>query len=361
MSVVRQQSFLVRTIDWTDGAVRIIDQTRLPHEEVLIDVRDVDHLVSLIRSLSVRGAMALGVAGALGMALAAQTAEGDGLDLDEALADAAVRLVGSRPTAVNLAHGVEEVLAARADGADAAGLLSAALAVRDADIAANDAIGRAGAAHLAGSRRILTHCNAGALAGVEFGTALSVVARLHAAQPLEVVYVCETRPLLQGARLTAWELGRAGIPHRIIVDSAAAGLIVDGRVDAVVVGADRIAANGDVANKVGTLSHALAAARAGIPFVVAAPEATIDAGTPSGAGIPIELRDEDEVLSHAGSRVAAHGSRALNPAFDVTPADLVGAIVTERRVIVHPFTTPPVSPDPTPALTPPTRTPRSIS
>jgi methylthioribose-1-phosphate isomerase len=180
---------------------------------------------------------------------------------------------------------------------------------------------------------VLTHCNAGALAGVEFGTALGVIERLHAAAPLEMVYVCETRPLLQGSRLTAWELGRRGIPHRIIVDSAAAGLVLGGQVQAVVVGADRIAANGDVANKVGTLSHALSARYAGIPFVVAAPESTIDFATETGAEISIELRDADEVLALAGQRVASPGSTGWNPAFDVTPAGLVTAIVTERRTI----------------------------
>ena len=320
----------MRTIDWSDGAVRLIDQTQLPHEVVVLETRDVDELVGHIKVLAVRGAMALGVAGALGMAMAAVAAREQGADLDQALDSAAQRLAGARPTAVNLGYGVRAVQAARAAGADVDGLVAAALAVRDEDIAANEAIGRAGAARLAGSRRILTHCNAGALAGVEQGTALGVIAELHRASPLEMVYVCETRPLMQGSRLTAWELGRAGIPHRVIVDSAAAGLIVSGAVDAVVVGADRIAANGDVANKVGTLGHALAARHAGIPFVVAAPESTIDPSTLSGQDIPIELRDDAEVLCIAGTRVGAPGSVGLNPAFDVTPASLVTALVTER-------------------------------
>ena len=320
----------MRTIDWLDGRIRIIDQTRLPAELVTIDIDSVDDLVVHIRSLAVRGAMALGVAGAFGMALAADRATGD---LDSALADAAERLIDARPTAVNLGWGVRQLLAARTAGADAAGLVTLALDLRDADIEINRALSRRGAEVLAGSRTILTHCNAGALAGVEWGSALGVIAELHADQPLECVYVCETRPLLQGARLTAWELGQAGIDYRVIVDSAAAGLILSGRVDGVVVGADRIAANGDVANKVGTVAHALAARQAGIPFVVAAPEATIDPRTPSGADIPIEIRSEDEVLSVAGHRIAAPGARAWNPAFDVTPADLVSAIVTEDRTI----------------------------
>ncbi|MDQ1720678.1 MAG: methylthioribose-phosphate isomerase [Pseudonocardiales bacterium] len=323
----------MRTIDWVDGAVRIIDQTRLPAELVSIETREVDELVVHIRSLAVRGAPALGVAGALGMALAAcRSAERDG-DLDADLAVAAEKISAARPTAVNLSWGVAQLSSARAAGAEVEALVAAALAIRDADIEINQALSDRGAQLLAGARRVLTHCNAGALACVEFGTALGVIERLHAAAPLEMVYVCETRPLLQGSRLTAWELGRRGIPHRIIVDSAAAGLVLSGEIEAVVVGADRIAANGDVANKVGTVSHALAASYAGIPFVVAAPESTIDRATDSGAGICIELRDADEVLTLAGRRVAAPGSTGWNPAFDVTPAALITAIVTELRTI----------------------------
>jgi methylthioribose-1-phosphate isomerase len=323
----------MRTIDWIEGRVRIIDQTRLPTELRFLDIAEVDDLVASIATLAVRGAMALGVAGALGMALAAARAAEAGADLDPALAAAADRLIGARPTAVNLGWGVRQLLLARAAGADAEQLLDTALAIRDADIAASRAIGDRGAQLLKGSRTLLTHCNAGGLAGVEAGSALAVLDRLHAEQPLELVYVCETRPLLQGSRLTAWELGRLGIPYRVIVDSAAAGLMVGGRVDAAVVGADRIAANGDVANKVGTLTHALAARHAGIPFVVAAPEATVDAEAKSGPDIPIEIRDQAEVLSFAGQPVAAPGSTGWNPAFDVTPAELVTAIVTETRTI----------------------------
>lgn len=334
----------MRTIDWWDGAVRIIDQTRLPEAEVVLDVRDVDDLVGHIRSLAVRGAMALGVAGAMGMALAATNADRAGNGLDLALDVAAEKLTQARPTAVNLGYGVRAVQQARAEGAGVDGLLLAALAIRDQDIAANRAIAERGAEVLAGARRLLTHCNAGALAGVEQGTALGVIGWLHRSTPLETVYVCETRPLLQGSRLTAWELSRAGVPHLIIIDSAAAGLILSGQVDAVVVGADRIAANGDVANKVGTVAHALAARHAGIPFLVAAPESTVDVHTYTGADIPIELRDEDEVLNLSGRRVASAASHALNPAFDVTPAELVTAIVTERRVLLSPAEHPPAPP-----------------
>jgi methylthioribose-1-phosphate isomerase len=322
----------LRTIDWHDGDIVIVDQTALPAELRTLRVHTVEELVAAIRRLAVRGAMALGVAGALGIALAAIRARERGEDVDRATEDAAARLIGARPTAVNLAWGVDRALVASAGGP--AAMLAAALAVLAADIEANTAIGRRGAALLVGRRRILTHCNAGSLAAVERGTALAVIGALHDMDELDLVYACETRPLLQGARLTTWELGRMGIAHRLIVDGAAAGLIVGGRVDAVVVGADRIAANGDVANKVGTLAHALAARRAGIPFVVAAPESTIDPATARGADIEIEERDGREVLGFGGAVTAPVGTVAANPAFDVTPADLVSAIVTERRTIV---------------------------
>jgi methylthioribose-1-phosphate isomerase len=322
----------LRTIDWHAGDIVIVDQTALPAELRTLRLHTVEELVAAIRRLAVRGAMALGVAGALGIALAAIRATERGEDVDRATEDAAARLIGARPTAVNLAWGVDRALTASAGGP--AAMLAAALAVLAADIEANTAIGRRGAALLVGRRRILTHCNAGSLAAVERGTALAVIGALHDMAELDLVYACETRPLLQGARLTTWELGRMGIAHRLIVDGAAAGLIVGGRIDAVVVGADRIAANGDVANKVGTLAHALAAHRAGIPFVVAAPESTIDPATARGADIEIEERDGREVLGFGGTVTAPAGTLAANPAFDVTPADLVSAIVTERRTIV---------------------------
>jgi len=320
-----------RTIDWDDGAVVIIDQTLLPGEETVVRLRTVDALVEAIQRLAVRGAMALGVAGALGVALAAHRAQAQEAPLDPAIDEAARVLVAARPTAVNLGWGVGRALAARAGGA--AGILAEALRVRDQDVEANRLIGERGAEVLAGRARVLTHCNAGALAGVQYGSALSALRVLHGQGALGEVFVSETRPLMQGARLTAWELARLGVAHRVIVDGAGAGLILAGRVDAVIVGADRIARNGDVANKVGTLPHALAAARAGIPFVVAAPESTVDLALASGAEIPIEERDPDEVLALNGTRIAPPGTRGLNPAFDVTPAELVSAIVTEARVV----------------------------
>ena len=321
----------MRTIDWRADEIVIIDQTLLPHEERFLQLRTVDELVSAIQRLAVRGAMALGVAGALGVALAACRADEAGEDIGRATTDAASRLVRARPTAVNLSWGAHRALAAAPGGR--AAVVAEAVRVLEDDVVANRAIGERGAALLEGRSRILTHCNAGALAGVEWGTALSIVRVLLERGMLDEVFVSETRPLLQGARLTTWELGRMGASHRVIVDGAGAGLILSGRVDAVIVGADRIARNGDVANKVGTLAHALAAKRAGIPFIVAAPEATIDVETRTGAEIRIEERDPDEVLCVVGQRIAPVGTGALNLAFDVTPADLVTAIVTEHRVI----------------------------
>jgi methylthioribose-1-phosphate isomerase len=310
---------LPRTIDWVDGRIVLVDQTVLPAIRT-VTVDQVDVLVDAIRRLVVRGAPALGVAGALGVALAARTLTGPDLDA------AAERIATARPTAANLAVGVRRAMAAAPSGADA--MLAAALAVRDEDIVSCHAIGDRGAALLEqlcgpGRLRLSTHCNAGALACVEWGTALGVVRSLHAADRVALVVADETRPLLQGARITSVELAAIGVAHRVVVDGAGPSVIARGLVDAVVVGADRVAANGDVANKIGTYPLALAAARARIPFVVACPESTVDEATADGAAIVIEDRDEDEVLP---------GGPAWNPAFDVTPADLVTAIVTETRV-----------------------------
>jgi methylthioribose-1-phosphate isomerase len=305
----------VRCIDWADGAVRLIDQTALPAEERWLEITDPDELVDAIRRLAVRGAPALGAAGALGVALAAH--RGDDVP------GAAGRLRTARPTAVNLGRGVDRALARLGDGPDA--VLAEARAILDEEAKACRAIGERGADLLQRDRplRLLTHCNTGWLAAVEWGTALGIIAVLHERNQVEIVYADETRPLLQGARLTTWELAAQRIDHRVVVDGAAPSLIARGLVDAVVVGADRIAANGDVANKIGTYPLALAAARAGIPFVAAAPESTVDAGTPAGDSIEIEERDPAEVAA----------GPAYNPAFDVTPADLVTAVVTERRTV----------------------------
>jgi methylthioribose-1-phosphate isomerase len=335
----------VRTIDWMDGAIVLLDQTVLPHEVRTARVTDVDELVGAIRRLAVRGAPALGAAGALGVLLAVRQGRRQGWT-DGEVAKAIDRIRSARPTAVNLARGVDRV-ASRLDEGDEA-IEQEARAVLEEDAAANLAIARRGADLLvelcgrasdradAGEEpglRLHTHCNAGALACVQWGTALGVVRALHERGIVARVYADETRPLLQGSRLTAWELDRLGVEYRLVVDGAAPSLIARGLVDAVVVGADRIAANGDVANKIGTYPLALAAHRAGIPFVVAAPESTVDAATPDGSHIEIEDRSGDEVVAWDGRSVAPAGARAVNPAFDVTPADLVTAIVTERRIV----------------------------
>lgn len=311
----------MRTIDWQNGHIVAIDQTQLPAQRVMLQIRTVDELIDAIKRLAIRGAPALGAAGALGVVLA----NGDH--------ELAQRLMAARPTAVNLAWGVQRVLS-RPDA-----LLAEALAVLEEDVTVNRALSDRGAewllGHVVGLVDVQTHCNAGALACVEWGTALGVVRALHKRGGLGRVYVDETRPLLQGARLTAWELAQEGIDHILVADSAGASVIARGMVNAVVVGADRIAANGDVVNKIGTYPLAMAAQRAGIPFVVAAPESTIDAATPTGADVPIEVRDATEVTHIAGTPLAPSGTTALNLAFDVTPAELVSVIVTEDRAVEH--------------------------
>jgi methylthioribose-1-phosphate isomerase len=310
----------VRTIDWVGGAVEIVDQTRLPGECVTVTISTVDELVDAIRRLAVRGAPALGVAGALGVVLSGG---------DRA---AIARLRAARPTAVNLAWGVDRAAARLGEGLDA--VLETALRIRDDDIAACLAMGARGADLLEGDRlRIMTVCNTGGLAAVERGTALGVVQTLHERGRLAEVLALETRPLLQGARLTTWELARMGAPHRLIADSAGPYLLSKGGVDAVLIGADRIAANGDTANKIGSYALALGAERAGVPFFVVAPESTIDQNTASGDQIEIEDRGSDEIVRIGGVRTAPEGTATLNPAFDVTPHDLITAIVTEKRVI----------------------------
>ena len=310
------------TIEWRDGVVRLVDQRRLPEELVFIDATTVDDLCQAISSLAVRGAPALGVAGAMGVALAAHRREDP-----EA---AAARIVSTRPTAVNLAWGVERALKAVDPAKEAA-----AMAAEDID--RNRRLGAAGAPLLPDGCRVLTHCNTGSLACAGYGTALGVVRAAHESGNQVSVWVDETRPVLQGSRLTAWELGRLGIPATVIVDSAAASLMAAGEVDRVIVGADRIAANGDVANKVGTYSLAVLARHHRIPFYVAAPVSTVDIECPSGAAIPVEQRSGDEVAVVGGRRVAPTGVAVANPAFDITPARMVSAIVTDEGVATRPY------------------------
>ncbi|WP_328463176.1 S-methyl-5-thioribose-1-phosphate isomerase [Actinoplanes sp. NBC_00393] len=312
----------MRTIDWVNDAIEIIDQTALPGELRVSRLHTVGELIAAIQSLAVRGAPALGVAGAFGVALAARVH----IDDPAALAVAVRKIESARPTAVNLARGTQRAAARLPHGPEA--VLAEAFAIRDEEIAASETMASRGAyliTELCGAEpRLLTHCNTGGLAAVTIGTALGVVGELHRRRMLAGVIASETRPLLQGARLTSWELTRWGIEHRVAVDSAGPFLMAQGEVDAVILGADRICANGDVINKVGTYSHALGAHRAGIPFVVVAPESTVDLDTPSGAQVEIEDRGAAEVTAF---------SDAVNPAFDITPHDLVTAIVTERRVI----------------------------
>lgn len=325
----------MRTIDWVDGAVEIIDQTALPQRLTVLRLTTSAQLVAAIQRLAVRGAPALGVAGALGVALAARE-----FDRPDTCRQAVAAIEAARPTAVNLATGVQRAAARLPAGPDA--VLAEALRLRDEEIRSAAAMAERGADLLTdlceGPLRLLTHCNTGGLATVTGGTALGVVTELHRRGHLAAVIASETRPLLQGARLTAWELSQAGIPYRVAVDSAGPFLAARGEVDAVVVGADRICANGDVVNKIGTYAHALGAARAGIPFVVVAPESTLDPGTPTGGQVEIEDRDAAEVLSLHGVPITPPGAAAVNPAFDVTPADLVTAIVTDTRTLRPPLT-----------------------
>jgi methylthioribose-1-phosphate isomerase len=306
------------TIEWGDGVVRLIDQRRLPEELVMLECRSVDELCAAITDLAVRGAPALGAAGAMGVALAAATGE--------ALEHAARRLKATRPTAANLAWGVDRALAA-SDPAEEAVRIAAD------DVARNRRLGAHGAELLPEDARVLTHCNTGSLACVGYGTALGVVRAAHESGRRPSVWVDETRPVLQGSRLTAWELQRLGIPCTLVADAMAGSLMAGGEVDAVVVGADRIAANGDVANKIGTYPLAVLARHHGLPFYVAAPLSTFDPDCPDGSRIPIERRDGDEVAVVGGRRLAPAGVDVENRAFDVTPGELVTAYVTEEGVV----------------------------
>jgi methylthioribose-1-phosphate isomerase len=325
-------------VDWSPARtrLRLLDQRRLPGEEVVMEVRDLDDVVGAIASLAVRGAPAIGVAAAIGLAVTLRAASGGDSAVARTLLPLHARaLVASRPTAVNLAWAVERMqqCAARA-GTDAllAALDAEADAILHEDRAMCDAIGRHGAVLLADGARVLTHCNAGALATAGIGTALAPVYVAHAAGRRVAVYADETRPLRQGARLTAWELARAGIEVTVLPDGAAASLLASGAVDLVIVGADRIAANGDVANKIGTYGVALAARAHDVPFYVAAPWSTVDVQTVAGADIVIEHRDARELAPLPA------GVRTWNPAFDVTPCALVTAYITDRGIVAAPFT-----------------------
>ena len=358
---------IIETVDYRRGSIRILDQSALPAEERYLVITEPAELAEAISSLKIRGAPAIGVAAAYGVLLALERAlassvpdppgylfDRGGASATEGLAGAdpalaareasaaAEMLAATRPTAMNLFWALERMRAAVERGAagDAAALCAEAareaFAIHEEELEIERRIGEHGAALFPQGGAILTHCNAGGLATAGFGTALGIVYVLQALGRRVAVFADETRPLLQGARLTAWELYRAGVEVTLLCDGAAASLIASGRVDAVVVGADRIAANGDTANKIGTLTLAVLCARYGRPFYVVAPWSSFDLGAPSGSDIPIEERDPEEVLTLQGVAIAPAGVGAYNPAFDVTPAELVTAIVTETGIIEHP-------------------------
>ena len=323
-------------VAWTGDAVEIIDQTRLPAEELLLRLSTPDEVVDAIARLAVRGAPAIGICGALGVVLAADQLGADATA--ERLAETTAAVRAARPTAVNLAWAVDRVLAAARAAPDATALRAAveaeALAILEEDVEACRLIGEHGRAELSHASTLLTLCNSGRLVAAGWGTALGVVyAKAAAGEPVEV-YACETRPLLQGARLTAWELRRAGIPVTVLTDGAAAALLARGGIDAVIVGADRVAANGDAANKIGTYALAILAHHHDVPFYVAVPRSTLDTATAEGGDIDIEQRAGSEVLSAAG---LPDDVAVWNPAFDVTPAALITAIICDAGVLRPPF------------------------
>ena len=318
----------IRAVQWQGDHLRLLDQRLLPAEERWIECRDAQQVTQAIRDLAVRGAPAIGIAAAWGVAMAAQQQ----VDLDPVLST----LRAARPTAVNLMWALDRMKKRIASGADAPGLVREAQAIQDEDLAANRRMGELGASLIAAHSGVLTHCNTGSLATAGYGTALGVIRAGVAGGRIDQVYAGETRPWQQGARLTMWELVRDGIPAKLIADSAASHLMKAGAVQWVIVGADRIAANGDTANKIGTYQLAIAAKYHGVKFMVVAPSSTVDMATGTGEDIEIELRDATELLSTAGQRTVVDGAQAWNPVFDVTPAELIDAIVTERGVIERP-------------------------
>lgn len=331
------------TLSWsggTLGVLRMIDQTMLPTQQRTIDCNSPERVWEAIRALRVRGAPAIGVAAAYGVVLGLQDAASvERGEFDHRLNEVADYLATSRPTAVNLFWALDRMRRTAADSPELPSsemlerLLQEARQIEREDRQMCEAIGRVGAELLADNQGVLTHCNAGGLATAGDGTALSVIFAAHAQGKSIHVFADETRPLLQGARLTAWELKQRGIPVTLICDSMAGWVMRQGKVQAVVTGADRIAANGDAANKIGTYSVALLARAHGIPFYVAAPSSTFDLSLASGDEIPIEVRDPQEITALAGRQTAPDDVAAYNPAFDVTPAEYIAAIITERGLI----------------------------
>jgi methylthioribose-1-phosphate isomerase len=335
---------LIAPVRWRGDRLVLLDQTQLPAREIEREYTRWQDVAEAIRTLVVRGAPAIGVTAAFGVALAARASAAT--TFDELLAEletASKGLAATRPTAVNLFWALDRMKRAAVAARNAplpavrARLLAEAQAVLEEDVAGNRALGRHGASLVPAGSRILTHCNAGALATAGYGTALGVVRAAHEEGKVTLVWIDETRPVMQGSRLTAWECVKDGIPHRVVSDVVAASLMQRGQVDLVVTGADRIAANGDTANKIGTYALAVLARHHRLPFYVAAPFSTIDVSLASGAEIPIEERDPDEVRRMAGHLTAPGESPVYNPAFDVTPASLIAAIVTERGLFRPPY------------------------
>ncbi|UCH54318.1 MAG: S-methyl-5-thioribose-1-phosphate isomerase [Pseudomonadota bacterium] len=330
----------IRAVDWVENHLRLIDQRILPGRYTHITYDNVLDCAHAIRDMVVRGAPAIGITAAYAVVLAARNRyRADPKSWREAIQADLKYLADARPTAVNLRWAVERMRAlitGLPDGNPEGALLAEARRIHADDIVANRRMGELGAALIAKGSGVLTHCNTGALATGGYGTALGVARAGYANGRIAHVYADETRPWLQGARLTAWELVQEGIPATLIADSAAAYLMKQGKVAWVIVGADRIAANGDTANKIGTYMTAVAARHHDVKFMVVAPTSTVDLATADGSAIPIETRPQDEVLSFGGTRTAPEGARAWNPAFDITPADLIDAIVTEKGVVEHP-------------------------
>jgi methylthioribose-1-phosphate isomerase len=327
----------VRALRFDGSRLELLDQRRLPADETFLAFQTADAVAQAIRDLVVRGAPAIGIAAAYGIVLAARELEAKREPVDATtLAPAFDVLARSRPTAVNLFWALARMQRVVEAGADVRRLEAEARAIETEDLAANRHMGELGASLIAPGSGIVTHCNTGSLATAGFGTALGVIRAAYAQGKVTGVYAGETRPWLQGSRLTVWELMRDEIPAKLMADSAAAHLMSTGGVHWVVVGADRIAANGDTANKIGTYSLAIAARHHGLKFMVVAPSSTVDMGTASGKDIHIELRDPKELLEYGGTRVVAEGVDAWNPVFDVTPGELIDAIVTERGVVKRP-------------------------
>jgi methylthioribose-1-phosphate isomerase len=333
---------MIPTVEWKNGFVRLLDQSQLPGRVVILDCQDYQTVADAIRDLRVRGAPAIGVTAAMGLALGAQDVQStDRQEFAAAVGKIADHLASTRPTAVNLFWAInrmKRVLNCNTDVSikDLKGhLVNEALAICQEDIGMCRTMGQHGAKLIQDGQTILTHCNAGALATAGYGTALGVVRAAWESGKKIQVFADETRPVLQGARLTAWELMQDGIPVTLITDNMAGTMMRQGKIHVCVVGADRIAANGDVANKIGTYSVAVLAKAHGIPFYVAAPSSTIDMDTPNGDAIPIEERGREEVLSvHGSASIAPEDVRIVNPAFDVTPAEYVSGIITERGVFL---------------------------